>query len=102
MEVYEVTKLESVLKIWVAHFLGALGTNSAQNFGITQEQRVVRAWEPFHHVSRRILHMEAALLRKFCDPRNSQNALTKGNFLGQFYEIVRFCGKSGYGGLWGR
>ncbi len=45
MEVYEVAELESVLKIWVAHFLGPLGTIFPQNFGITPEQRVVRARE---------------------------------------------------------
>ncbi len=70
-EVYGVAELESVLKILVAHVLGPLGTIFAPNFGITPEQRVIMGREPYHLVSRRILHMEAALLRKFWGPRNS-------------------------------
>ncbi len=48
--------------------------------------------------------MEVALQRKFWEPRNSPKFpyYSKGIFLGLFYEIVRFCGKSSYGGLWGR
>ncbi len=65
MGLFRVAELESDLQIWVAHFLGLLAPISAQNFGITQEQKVVREKEPYHRDSRRVLHMEAAFLRTF-------------------------------------
>ncbi len=69
-------------KFLVEHFLGPLGTIFAQNFYITPEQTVVRDREPFHLVSRRILHMETAHWRKFWETPNSQKCTyySKGIF----------------------
>ncbi len=101
MGVSEVAKFESVLKIWDAHYVRVLSPIFAQNFCITPEKRVVRAGEPLHRVSRRVFHMEAALLQQYWEPSNLPKCLyySKGISLSQFIEFVPFCRKTGYGGF---
>ncbi len=59
--ILSVAEVEYGLKIEEAPVLGALGPIFGRNFGISRERWVVQARGQLHRVSRRILHMDAAL-----------------------------------------
>ncbi len=89
-----VAEHESVHKIWVVSFLDVLGPIFARNFGITLRRWVVRTWQRLYRVSRRILHLDAALLRQFWKCPILKNALTIiRSFFGSTYRICSILWK---------
>ncbi len=101
--VFGVAEFESANKIRVEPFLGALGPIFARNFYISRDRLVPRA--PWRHpcVSRRILHMHVALVKKCSKCPNPQNCphYGKGIFFGRFIEFIGFCGNRDYCGFCG-
>ncbi len=92
-------EFESDIKIRVEPFLDGLGQIFARNFYIARKRMVRRAPGRLHRVSRRILHIYAALLQKFSKCPNPRNALTNCIFCGRFIEFGGFCGNRCYWGF---
>ncbi len=76
MVAYEVVEIESIIKIGVAPFLGALGSIYAENVGLIRERWVVQAQGRFHRLSRPILNKDREPVENFGNLKIVQNPLT--------------------------